>query len=160
MVSILSVALPATGALLSAIVSFIGVLPGAERRLHRLVSIHNEMPAGEGKAALEDAVNHLALRTARRVVSTRSEKQQARKKLDAGNVIGVLIVVLGGGGLAWVLWLLGSLTPWLILQWTLWVIGILVTLFSTLVVSTMTVFQDDPAPTDQPTPEDQLPDRG
>jgi len=128
MVSILSVGLPAIGALVSAIVSFIGVLPGSERRLHRLVSIHNEMPAGEGKAALEDAVNELAVRTARRVVSTRAERQE-RRKLDGGKVGFAIFIVLVGGGVAWGIWFLGSLAHALaVLQWTLWVIAILVTL--------------------------------
>ncbi len=135
MVSILSVGLPAIGAILSAIISFVGVLPGAERRLHRLVSIHNEMPAGEGKAALEDAVNELAVRTARRVVSTRAERQE-RRQLDGGKVGFAIFFVLVGGGLAWGIWFLGSLVHALpVLQWTLWVIAILVTLFTTFFVT-------------------------
>jgi cation transporter-like permease len=145
-VSIVSVALPTMGAVLSAIASFVGVLPGTERRLHRLVSIHNDMPAGEGKSALEEAVNHLAVRTARRVVSTRVERQQQRRKVDAGKLIGIIIVILVGGGLAWGFWLLGTSAPWPFLQWTLWVIGILVTLFTTLVVTGMSVFKDDDEP--------------
>ena len=146
LVSILSVGLPAIGAVVSAIVSFLGVLPGTERRLHRLVSIHNEMPPGEGRAALEDAVNQLAVRTAHRVVSTRGERQRERRKLDAGKVIAVIMVVLIGGGAAWGLFQLGLLVASLpFLQWTFWVLGILVTLVTTLFVTVggMTdVFQD------------------
>ena len=135
MVSILSVGLPAIGAILSAIISFVGVLPGAERRLHRLVSIHNEMPAGEGKAALADAVNELAVRTARRVVSTRDERRE-RRKLDGGKVGFAIFFVLVGGGVAWGIWFLGSLAHALpVLQWTLWVIAILVTLVTTFFVT-------------------------
>jgi hypothetical protein len=145
-VSIVSVALPTLGAVLSAIASFVGVLPGSDRRLHRLISLHNEMPEGQGKSALEEAVNHLAVRTARRVVSTRVERQQQRRKVDAGKVIGNVIAILIGGGLAWGFWFLGTLPPWPFLQWTLWVIGILVTLFTTLVVTGMSVFKDEDAP--------------
>ena len=72
MVSILSVGLPALGAVLSAIGSFIGARPGGERRLHRLVSVHKDMPAGEGRAALEDAINKLAVGIAHRAVSRKS----------------------------------------------------------------------------------------
>jgi hypothetical protein len=148
LVSILSVGLPAIGALVSAVVSFVGVLPGTDRRLHRLVSIHNEMPPGEGRAALEDAVNELAVRAARRVVATRGERRRDRRKVDAGKVLGVVIVVLVGGGAAWGLYELGRLaTPFPVLQWTLWVIGILVTLCTTLIVTVggMTdVFEDEP----------------
>jgi hypothetical protein len=152
MVSILSVGLPALGAVVSAIVSFLGVLPGSERRLHRLVSIHNEMPAGAGKAALEDAVNHLAVRTARRVVSTRGERQEDRKrrKVDGGKVFAIVFFVLVGGGAAWLFWLLGSLAPWPFLQWTLWVIAILMTLVTTFFVTVggglTNVFQDEEGP--------------
>lgn len=145
-VSIVSVALPTLGAVLSAIASFAGVLPGAERRLHRLISIHNDMPEGPGKSALEEAVNHLALRTARRVVSTPVERQQQRRKVDAGKVTGNIIAILIGGGLAWGFWFLGTLPPWPFLQWTLWIIGILVTLFTTLVVTGLGVFKDEDAP--------------
>ncbi|MFC8800186.1 hypothetical protein ACFT2C_20825 [Promicromonospora sp. NPDC057138] len=136
MVSILSVGLPALGALVSAIVSFLGILPGTERRLHRLVSIHNEMPVGEGKAALEEAVNELAVRTARRVVAPSAERKRERKQLDGGKVGFAIFFVLVGGGVAWGIWFLGSLAHALpVLQWTLWVIAILVTLFTTFFVT-------------------------
>ncbi|PUB31886.1 hypothetical protein C8K30_101403 [Promicromonospora sp. AC04] len=145
MVSILSVGLPAIGALVSAIVSFIGVLPGSERRLHRLVSIHNEMPTGEGKAALEDAVNELAVRTARRVVSTGAERRE-RRKLDGGKVGFAIFTVLVGGGVAWGIWFLGSLAHALpVLQWTLWVIATLVTLVTTFFAAIgLTDLYEDP----------------
>ncbi|MFE7508844.1 hypothetical protein [Promicromonospora sp. NPDC057488] len=143
MVSILSVGLPALGAVLSAVVSFVGVLPGAERRLHRLVAIHRDMPEGEGKDALEDALNQLAVRTARRAVSGREERQRERRKVDAGGVIGVVIVVLIGGGAAWGLWLLGTLPVWPVLRWTLWVLAILLTLVTTFFVSGMPILKEE-----------------
>ncbi|WP_285105284.1 hypothetical protein [Promicromonospora sp. MEB111] len=175
MVSILSVGLPALGAVVSAFAAFLGVVPGTDRKLHRLVTIHRDMPEGEGKEALEDALNELATRAARRAVGSRVSKQRPRRKLDAGKVIGAILIVLVGGGIAWVFWWLGSLAPWAWLQWTLWVIAILVTLFTTFVVTLDNVFQDDadaaqrkarraarnaptpddgPVPADAPTPDD------
>lgn len=147
MVTLVSVGLPAVGAVVSAIVSFLGILPGTERRLHRLVAIHRDMPDGEGKAALEDALNQLAVRTARRAVTGRVDRrpQRARRRLDGVKVTMVVLVVLVGGGLAWFFWWLGTLAPWDFLQWTLWVIAILVTLFTTFVVSLDNVFKDEPA---------------
>ncbi|MFI9489470.1 hypothetical protein ACIG47_23990 [Promicromonospora sp. NPDC052451] len=147
MVSILSVGLPAVGALVSALVSFLGVLPGTERRLHRLVAIHRDMPDGHGKAALEDALNELAVRTARRAVSGRVDRrpQRPRRRVDGAKVTMVVIVVLVGGGLAWFFWWLGTLAPWAFLQWTLWVVAALVTVFTTFVVTLDNVFKDDDA---------------
>lgn len=136
MVSILSLGLPVLGAVVSAIVSFLGVLPSTDRRLHRLVGIHNEMPPGEGKTALEDAVNELAVRTARRVVAPRAERERERKQLDGEKVAFVIFFVLVGGGVAWGIWFLGSLADALpVLQWTLWGIAALVTLVTTLFVT-------------------------
>ncbi len=168
MVSILSVGLPALGAVLSAVVSFVGVLPGAERRLHRLVAIHRDMPEGEGKDALEDALNQLAVRMARRAVTDREERQRHRRKVDAGGVVGVVIIVLIGGGAAWGLWLLGTLPVWPVLRWTLWVLAILLTLVTTFFVTGVPIFKDEngqprratrtdrdakePAPEDAPAP--------
>ena len=166
MASILSVGLPALGAVLSAVVSFVGVLPGAERRLHRLVAIHRDMPEGEGKDALEDALNQLAVRMARRALSDREERQRQRRKVDAGGVVGVVIIVLIGGGAAWGLWLLGTLPVWPVLRWTLWVLAILLTLVTTFFVSGVPIFKDEngrprratkkeaeePAPEDAPAP--------
>ncbi|MFI2363111.1 hypothetical protein [Promicromonospora sp. NPDC019610] len=143
MVSILSVGLPAIGAVVSAFAAFLGVVPGTDRKLARLVTIHRDMPEGEGKEALEKAVNELATRAARRAVGARVTKDRPRRKLDAGKVIGAVLIVLVGGGLAWLFWWLGSLIPFAPLQWTLWVIAILVTLFTTFVVTLDDVFQDD-----------------
>ncbi|MFJ3404087.1 hypothetical protein [Promicromonospora sp. NPDC090134] len=144
MVSILSVGLPALGAVVSAFAAFLGVVPGTDRKLHRLVTIHRDMPAGEGRDALEDSINELAVRAARRAVGTRTTaKQRPRRRLDAGKVIGAIMIVGVGGGIAWVFWWLGSLAPWPFLQWTLWVVAILVTLFTTFVVTLDNVFKDE-----------------
>ncbi|MFI2485582.1 hypothetical protein ACH47X_01675 [Promicromonospora kroppenstedtii] len=144
MVSILSVGLPALGAVVSAFAAFLGVVPGTDRKLHRLVTIHRDMPAGEGRDALEDSINELAVRAARRAVGGRTTaKQRPRRRLDAGKVIGAIMIVVVGGGIAWVFWWLGSLIPLPFLQWVLWVIAILVTLFTTFVVTLDNVFKDE-----------------
>ncbi len=144
MVSILSVGLPALGAVVSAFAAFLGVVPGTDRKLHRLVTIHRDMPAGEGRDALEDSINELAVRAARRAVGGRTTaRQRPRRRLDAGKVIGTIMIVAVGGGIAWVFWWLGSLAPWPFLQWTLWIVAILVTLFTTFVATLDNVFKDE-----------------
>ncbi|MFI8524967.1 hypothetical protein ACIGB8_11000 [Promicromonospora sukumoe] len=144
MVSILSVGLPALGAVVSAFAAFLGVVPGTDRKLHRLVTIHRDMPEGEGKDALADSINELALRAAHRATGTRTTaKQRPRRRLDAGKVIGAIMIVVIGGGIAWFLWWLGSLIPVPFLQWVLWIIAILVTLFTTFVVTLDNVFKDE-----------------
>ncbi|MGW2095847.1 hypothetical protein [Promicromonospora sukumoe] len=146
MVSILSVGLPALGAVVSAFAAFLGVVPGTDRKLHRLVTIHRDMPEGEGKDALADSINELALRAAHRATGTRTTAQQRpRRRLDAGKVIGAIMIVVIGGGIAWFLWWLGSLIPVPFLQWVLWVVAILVTLFTTFVVTLDNVFKDENA---------------
>lgn len=145
MVSILSLGLPALGAVVSAIVSFLGVLPRTDRRLHRLVSIHRDMPEGEGKAALEDALNQLAVRAARRAISDRAGRraQRPRRRLDGFKVTMMTLTVLIGGGLAWLFWWLGSLIPWALLQWPLWILAAIVFLLTTFVVTSGDVFKDE-----------------
>lgn len=146
MVSILSVGLPALGAVVSAFAAFLGVVPGTDRKLHRLVTIHRDMPEGEGKDALADSINELALRAAHRATGTRTAaKQRPRRRLDAGKVIGAIFIVLIGGGIAWFFWWLGTLAPWPFLQWVLWVVAILVTLFTTFIVTLDNVFKDEDA---------------
>lgn len=146
MVSILSVGLPALGAVVSAFAAFLGVVPGTDRKLHRLVTIHRDMPEGEGKDALADSINELALRAAHRATGTRTTaEQRPRRRLDAGKVIGAIFIVLIGGGIAWFFWWLGTLAPWPFLQWVLWVVAILVTLFTTFVVTLDNVFKDEDA---------------
>jgi hypothetical protein len=147
MVSILSVGLPALGAALSAIASFIGARPGGERRLHRLVVMHKDMPAGEGRDALEDAINQLAVGIARRAVTSRESRraQRPHRKVDRFELTMIIITILIGGGLTWFFWWLGSLAPWPLLQWPLWIIAILISLVVTLVVMTGDVFKEQNA---------------